>query len=128
MFALFRGRRPERPTEPWVMDTHWDFIRDCWNIEPSARPRTNDVKTSIDGFYQTSVEGLNRASSVMTPSFLAGPKPARRYTAPADGYETDSEALAGSRLTQMASGWASEQDDAAKSKKLAKRSRKTRLG
>ncbi|KAF7790082.1 hypothetical protein EIP86_001032 [Pleurotus ostreatoroseus] len=41
-----RGRRPERPG--MLVDDHvWDVVQKCWQADPSARPKANDVQVSL---------------------------------------------------------------------------------
>ena len=43
LWQLFKGIRPERPSNDWFTDDHWVFINKCWNKIPSERPTIQDV-------------------------------------------------------------------------------------
>jgi serine/threonine protein kinase len=41
--AIVIGIRPERPSEGWITDQCWEFIKRCWNEIPSERPTIHEI-------------------------------------------------------------------------------------
>ena len=104
--ARSMGIQPQRPSQDWVTDAHWGFIKYCWDETPGARPCAREVEDRIGAFHHECVN-QDRCLTI----------------AATDGYETDSEAFHALKQSAKASGWQSDDDGLAKRKRSTKKSR-----
>lgn len=43
-----RGITPQRPVTPTIIDSDWDFIKECWSSDVASRPSTTKVVTIME--------------------------------------------------------------------------------
>lgn len=125
--ALCKGRRPRRPSEPELADTHWNFIQDCWSFTPGARPSIKQVIHLVLGFRQAACVGAESHVRPSVSSHFRNICRNRRLVIPIDGYETDSEAIHPSKHISDAYGWESEHEVGRRRKASTKKSRGKQL-
>jgi hypothetical protein len=107
--ARWKGIQPRRPSQDWVTDAHWAFIKYCWGETPEARPCVREVEDRTGAFHR---ECVNRDRCLTI--------------AATDGYETDSEAFHVLNQSAKTSGWQSDNDGLTKRKRSTKKLRVTR--
>jgi hypothetical protein len=105
--ARSKGIQPQRPSQDWVTDAHWEFIQYCWDEKPGSRPCAREVEDCIGAFHR---ECVNRGRCLTTAT---------------DGYETDYEGFQDLKQSARASGWQSENGSFTKLKRSTKGSRRT---
>jgi len=55
LLELSKGIRPRRPSSACITDFLWDFISDCWHMQPDARPSMIDISQRMRVFHQRSL-------------------------------------------------------------------------
>lgn len=57
LMELHNGIQPRQPDQPWITETHWHFIQQCWTSpDGTERPKIADIVQFVEEQYQTSCE------------------------------------------------------------------------
>jgi hypothetical protein len=97
-YAVSKGIRPLRPSEPLITDVRWKLIQLCWDRAQRARPSIREIHYRVTGFHRDCMDVSSSVPQEPVPMHFPVIKRHLRPP-PTNQFDAQLDSLASSRTT-----------------------------